>query len=80
VGIAKKMLQELQKRFTHATDPTSDNFESLLVTTTFLNPAYGDILTDAQAGAAKDYLLKLCKQSIEDSDCMHVCTRSVSCR
>ena len=72
MGIAKKMLQELQERFKHTTDPTSDNFESLLVTTTFLNPAYRDILTDTQTGAAKDYLLGLCKPPIEDSDCTYV--------
>jgi len=69
VAIAKKMLQELQKWFIRATDPTSDNFEPLFVTTTFLNPG---ILTDTQTGATKDYLLKLCKPPTEDSDYTYV--------
>jgi len=42
------------------------------VTATFLNPAYRDILTDTQTGAAKDYLLGLCKPPIEDSDCTYL--------
>ena len=40
------------------------------MTATFLNPAYRDILTDTQTGAAN--LLRLCKPPIEDFDCTYV--------
>lgn len=79
--IAKKMLEDLKRRFLYVTDPDDSKFDAIFVTATFLNPAYKMILEDTQMCAAKEFLKQLCTprnqpaapgQSLEDDDATYV--------
>ena len=58
-AVSKKMLLDLNKRFEYVTNPKADNFDSLYVASTLLNPPYRRLLDSKQVHEAKQLLLKL---------------------
>ena len=64
MAVAKKMLEDLKRRFGYAVDPSDLKFDPIFVTATFLNPAYKAILEEVQIRAAIKYFKELCRPSV----------------
>ena len=67
MAVAKKMLEDLKRRFGYTVDPSDAKFDPIFVTATFLNPAYKAILEEVQIRAAIKYLKELCRPSVRET-------------
>ena len=57
--IARKMLVDLNRRYTFATNPEVHDFDAVYVSSTLVNPAYRKILNNQQVEKAREFLLQL---------------------
>ena len=57
--VARKMLADLNRRFTFATNPEVYKFDAIYVSSTLVNPAYRKILNNSKSKKAREFLLQL---------------------
>lgn len=56
---ARKLTEEVQRRFSYVLDPDNPKFEPIYVVATALDPRFRLLLNDAQMNAAKGRILQL---------------------
>ena len=57
--VVRKMLADLNRRFTFATNPEVHIFDAIYVSSTLVNPAHQKILNNKHEQKARDFLLQL---------------------